>query len=204
MVKAPTFRIAAIQACPAYLDREKTVEKACALIAEAGTQGARLAVFPEAFIPGYPIWVWFMPPGRTADLREAYAQLHANAVTLPDETTARLAGAARQAGVAVAIGVNERNAEASGSTLFNTLLYIGPDGSILGRHRKLVPTGGERLVWGRGVGSDLEVYSLPFARVGGLLCWENYMPLARYALSAGGWRFTWPRPGIAANRGCRP
>ena len=99
--------------------------------------------------------------------------------------------------VAVAIGVNERNAEASGASLFNTLLYIGPDGSILGKHRKLVPTGGERLIWGRGDGSDLEVYTLPFGRVGGLICWENYMPLARYALSAWGIQIhvapTWDR-----------
>jgi nitrilase len=84
----------------------------------------------------------------------------------------------------VAIGVNERNSEAGGATLFNTLLYIGPDGAILGKHRKLIPTGGERLIWGQGDGSDLEVYPLPFGRICGLICWENYMPLARYPLSA--------------------
>jgi nitrilase len=141
-------------------------------------------VFPEAFVPGYPVWVWFIPPGRTADLRDAYTALHANAITIPSRSTERLCDAARSAGVTVAIGVNERNAEASDSTLFNTLLYIGPDGAILGKHRKLIPTGGERLVWGRGDGSDLEVYTLPFGRVSGLICWENYMPLARYALAA--------------------
>jgi nitrilase len=194
---ADTLRIAAVQACPVYLDRERTLDKACALIEEAGRHGSNLAVFPEAFVPGYPVWVWFIPPGRTADLREAYVALHANAVTIPGRSTDRLCDAARSARVAVAIGVNERNAEASGSTIFNTLLYIGPDGAILGKHRKLVPTGGERLVWGCGDGSDLAVYELPFARMGGLICWENYMPLARYALAAWGAQIhvapTWDR-----------
>ena len=88
--------------------------------------------------------------------------------------------------VTIAIGVNEKNADGSDSTLFDTLLYIGPDGSILGRHRKLIPTTGERLVWGRGDGDDLDVHQLPFGRVSGLLCWENYMPLARYTLAARG------------------
>ena len=197
MPQATSFKIAAIQACPVFLDLDRTVDKACALIASAAEGGASLAVFPEAFVPGYPVWAWFIPPGRTADLREAYALLHAAAVSIPDAFTGRLCDAARRARVAVAIGVNERNAEASGSTLFNTLLYIGADGSILGRHRKLVPTGGERLIWGRGDGSDLEVYTLPFGRVGGLICWENYMPLARYALAAWGEQIhvapTWDR-----------
>jgi nitrilase len=192
-----SFRIAAVQACPVYLDRERTLDKACRLIEEAGRGGAQLVVFPEAFVPGYPMWVWFIPPGRTADLREAYVALHANAITIPSQSTERLCDGARSARVTLAIGVNERNAEASDSTLFNTLLYIGPDGAILGKHRKLVPTGGERLVWGCGDGSDLAVYTLPFGRIGGLICWENYMPLARYALAAWGAQIhvapTWDR-----------
>jgi nitrilase len=181
-----SFTIAAVQACPVYLDRGATIAKACRLIAEVGAAGAGLAVFPEAFVPGYPVWVWFIPAGHTHPLREAYAELVANAVTVPSESTEALCSAARQARVAVAIGVNEVNAEASGTTLYNTLLYIGPDGKLLGRHRKVMPTGGERLVWAMGDGSDLEVYPLPFGRVGGLLCWENYMPLARYAMSVWG------------------
>jgi nitrilase len=197
MSASGSFRIAAVQACPVYLDRERTIHKACELIAQAAEGGAQLVVFPEAFIPGYPVWAWFVPPGRTADLREAYAALHANSITIPDSSTERLGEAARAAGVAVAIGVNERNSEASGATLFNTLLYIGPDGAILGKHRKLIPTGGERLIWGQGDGSDLEVYPLPFGRICGLICWENYMPLARYALSAWGAQIhvapTWDR-----------
>jgi nitrilase len=192
-----SFVIAAVQACPVYLDRDRTIDKACDLIAEAGRHGAQLVVFPEAFVPGYPIWSWFVPAGRTSELRDLYARLHAGAVAIPDASTDRLCDAARHAGVVVAIGVNERNVEASDSTLFNTLLYINADGAILGQHRKLVPTGGERLVWGRGDGSDLEVYSLAFGRIGGLICWENYMPLARYALSAWGIQIhvapTWDR-----------
>ncbi|HYM26164.1 MAG TPA: nitrilase-related carbon-nitrogen hydrolase, partial [Vicinamibacterales bacterium] len=104
-----SFRIAAIQACPVFLDRDRTIDKTCALIADAGKNGAVLAVFPEAFVPAYPVWSWFVPAGRTRDLREAYAALHANAVTIPDASTDRLCEAARTAGVAVAIGVNERN-----------------------------------------------------------------------------------------------
>jgi nitrilase len=194
---AQTFKVAAVQASPVYMDREATVAKACDLIRQVGREGAALAVFPEAFIPGYPLWVWFIPPGHTHPLREAYALLHANAVTIPSEATDRLCDAAREVGVTVAIGINERNSEASDSTLYNTLLYIGANGSILGKHRKLMPTGGEKLVWGLGDGSDLEVYDLPFARLGGLLCWENYMPLARYAMWAWGTQVyvapTWDR-----------
>lgn len=186
MSRNDPFRIAAVQASPVYLDRTATVDKACRLIAKAGAAGAQFVVFPEAFIPGYPLWVWFIPSGHTQPLRELYVELVRNAVTVPGDATARLCEAANAAGVTVAIGINELNAEASGTTVYNTLLYIGADGSILGKHRKVMPTGGERLVWALGDGSDLEVYDLPFARVGGLLCWENYMPLARYALSAWG------------------
>jgi nitrilase len=179
------------------MDLEATLDKACGLIAEAGRKGASLAVFPEAFLPGYPVWVWFVPSGHTQPLREIYSELHANSVTVPGPAIDRLGEAARRAGVAVAIGANERNSEASDSTLYNTLLWFAPDGRLVGRHRKLIPTAGERLVWGRGDGSDLEVYDLSFAKVGGLLCWENYMPLARYALSAWGEQIhvapTWDR-----------
>ena len=192
-----TIKIAAVQACPVYLDRDATIAKACRLIAEVGAAGGELAVFPEAFVPGYPLWVWFIPAGHTHPLREVYAELVANAVSVPSDATAQLCEAAKKAGVAVAIGINEVNAEGSGTTIYNTLLYIGPNGEILGKHRKVMPTGGERLVWALGDGSDLEVYDLPFGRVGGLLCWENYMPLARYAMSAWGTEIfvapTWDR-----------
>ena len=181
-----SFRIAAIQASSVFMDLNATTEKACRLIEEAAAGGATLAVFPEAFVAGYPIWVWFVPSGQTQALRTMYTELHRNAIAIPGPETERLGKAAAKHKITVAIGVNERNSEASDSTLYNTLLYIGPDGSVLGKHRKMIPTAGERLVWGQGAEGDLKVFDLPFARLGGLICWENYMPLARYALSAWG------------------
>jgi len=189
--------MAAVQAAPVFLDLNRTLEKACRLIEEAAKGGADLIVFPEAFLPGYPVWAWFIPPGHTHPLRALYTKLHANSITVPGPEAQRLAQAAGDLEVTIAMGVNERNSEASDSSLYNTLLYLGPDGSILGKHRKLIPTAGERLVWAQAPGSDLEVFELPFARVGGLLCWENYMPLARYALTAWGEQIhvapTWDR-----------
>jgi len=200
------FKIAAVQAAPVFLDLKSTIEKACGLIETAAEGGASLVVFPEAFVPAYPLWVWFIPPGKTHPLRALYARLHANSIAIPGPEVERLAKTARKCGVTVAIGVNERNTESSGSTLFNTILYLGPDGAVLGKHRKLIPTTGERLVWGRAAGSDLEVFELPFARVSGLLCWENYMALARHLLTARGEQIhvapTWDRgePWISSMR----
>ena len=181
-----SVRIAAVQASPVFLDLEASLDKADGLVRQAAEHGARLVVFPEAYLPGFPVWVWFAPPSHTHPLREAYSALHRASVTIPGPATDRLCEMARETSVTIAIGVNEKNADGSDSTLFDTLLYIGPDGSILGRHRKLIPTTGERLVWGRGDGDDLDVHQLPFGRVSGLLCWENYMPLARYTLAARG------------------
>jgi nitrilase len=201
-----SFRIAAVQAAPVYLDLDATLDKACDLIEQAAAGGANLVAFPEAFVSGYPVWAWFIPSGKTHPLRDLYTRLHRSAVSIPGPSVERLQNAAAAAGIAVVMGVNERNSEASDSTLYNTLVFIGGDGRLLGRHRKFVPTGGERLVWGRGDGSDLEVYELPFARVGGLLCWENYMPLARYTLAAWGEQIhvapTWDRgePWISSMR----
>jgi nitrilase len=195
--KDAPFLVAAAQAAPVFLERAATVDKACSLIAEAGARGARLIAFPEGFIPAYPFWVWFIPAGNTHALRELYSELLDQAVTVPSDATDRLCAAAREAGINVAVGINERNAEASGSTLYNSLLYIGADGRILGCHRKLVPTAGERLVHGQGDGSSLAAYDLDIGRVGGLICWENYMPLARYAMYAWGVQIyvapTWDR-----------
>jgi nitrilase len=185
-VTAAPFRVAAVQHAPVFLDRDATIEKACALIAEAAKEGARLVVFPECFVPTYPLWVWRIPAGDTHGLRALYHELLANAVTIPSDATERLCAAARDAGVVVAIGVNERNAEASGTSLYNTLLLTGADGRILGAHRKLVPTAGERLIHAQGDGSSLGVYETGIGRIGGLICWENYMPLARYTLYAWG------------------
>ncbi|NNF12062.1 MAG: carbon-nitrogen hydrolase family protein [Gemmatimonadetes bacterium] len=206
MIDSESFRIAAVQAAPVFLDLDATLDKACDLIEEAAGGGADLVAFPEAFIAGYPVWVWYIPSGKTHPLRDLYTRLHRSAISIPGPEIDRLRDAAARFGVALAVGVNERNSEASDSTLYNTLVYIGEDGRLLGRHRKFVPTAGERLVWAQGDGSDLEVYSLPFARVGGLLCWENYMPLARYTLSAWGEQVhvapTWDRgePWISSMR----
>ena len=191
------FTVAAAQASPVFLDRSGTVDRACELIGEAGKAGARLIVFPEGFIPTYPFWSWFIPAAKTHPLRELYTALLENSVTIGDETTRRLGEAARKAGIAVVMGLNEVNAEASGATLYNSLLFLDSDGEVLGVHRKLVPTVGERMVHGRGDGSSLQVYDLPFGRLSGLVCWENYMPLARYALYALGAQIhvapTWDR-----------
>ena len=206
MATSEPFRVAAVQAAPVFLDLDATLDKTCHLIRQAAEGGAQLVAFPEAFLSGYPVWVWFIPSGKTHPLRDLYTRPHDSAVSIPGPAIDRLCAAAAEANVAVVIGVNERNSEASDSTLYNTLVYIGPDGRLLGRHRKFVPTAGERLVWGQGDGSDLEVYSLPFARVSGLLCWENYMPLARYTLSAWGEQVhvapTWDRgePWISSMR----
>ncbi len=180
------FLVAAVQISPAFLDREATIGRACDAIAEAAARGARLVVFPEAFVPGYPLWVWSIAAGRTQDLRALYAELLDQSVTIPSPDVDRLCDAARGAGTCVAIGINERNSEASGTSLFNSVLFIGADGAILGVHRKLVPTAGERLVHAQGDGSTLTAYDTRLGRLGGLVCWENYMPLARQALYEGG------------------
>lgn len=191
------FRIAAAQATPVYMDRAATIDKACALIAEAGRNGARLLAFPESFVPGYPDWVWCVAAGERQLLDELYAELLANAVSIPSADTQQLCAAARAANVYVVIGMCERNVEASGGSMYNTLLYIDARGNIMGKHRKLVPTGGERLVWAQGDGSTLDVYDTELGKLGGLICWENYMPLARYAMYAWGTQIyvaaTWDR-----------
>ncbi len=184
MTREP-FSIAAIQATPLVLDREATVEKACALIVEAAAGGAKLAVFPETFIPTYPAWVRYAAPGDDVSVR-LYTQLLAQSVDVPGPSVDRLCEAAGNAGIYVVMGVNERNVEASGASLYNTLLYISDQGEFLGKHRKLVPTLGERLVWAPGAGDTLQSYDTPFGKLGGLICYENYMPLARYTLYAAG------------------
>ena len=174
---------AAIQTSPVFLDREATVEKACALIDKAAAEGAGLIVFPETFVPTYPDWVWRTTPWADGAAKW-FSRLIDQSVVVPGPVTDTLGEAARAAKAYVSIGVNERDEH--GSTLYNTQLYFGPDGAFLGKHRKLMPTGGERLVWGMGDGSTLLVVDTPFGRVGGLTCWENYMPLARAAMYAQG------------------
>ncbi|HWO73627.1 MAG TPA: carbon-nitrogen hydrolase family protein [Dehalococcoidia bacterium] len=182
-------RVAAVQATPVFLDLEATLDKACAYIQEAGRNGARLVVLPEAFVPSFPLWVAGGSTGARPDPMEThtlYAELLANAVDVPGPATARLGQAAREAGAHVIVGVNERNADASGASMYNTVLYFDDQGALLAKHRKLVPTMSERLVWTPGDGSTLTAVDTAIGKLGALICWENYMPLARFALYAWG------------------
>ena len=178
-----TVTVAAVQAAPVLLDRDATIGKVVTLTERAAAQGARLVVFPEAFVPGYPDWVWRTRPWD-AHATALYDLLFDHAVVAGSPATDVLARTAGRLGIWLVVGVSERNE--AGSTLYNSLLYFAPDGRLAARHRKLMPTGGERLVWGTGDGSTLTVTDTGFGRLGGLICWENYMPLARAALYAQG------------------
>ncbi len=181
---ADTVRVAAVQASPMFFDTPAAVQKVCTLTAEASAQAARLVLFPEAYVGGYPWGLAFGTAvgGRSDAGRRTWERYWRSAVDVPGPETARLGEAAREAGVHLCVGVIERDSTYSGGTLFCTLLYFGPDGSLLGKHRKLKPTAAERLIWGEGDGSTLTVVDTPLGRVGGLICWENYMPLARMAM----------------------
>jgi nitrilase len=176
-------KVAAVQAAPVLLNRDETIARVCMLAGEAAAQGARLVAFPEAFIPGYPDWVWRTRPWDT-DASELYAQLFDQAVVVGSAATDLLARTAQRLRIWLCVGVDERDDR--DSTIYNTLLHFAPDGTLAARHRKLMATGGERLVWGMGDGSTLTVTETGFGRLGGLICWENYMPLARAALYAQG------------------
>jgi nitrilase len=180
------IKIAAAQLSPVFLNMENTVDKVCNAIAEAGKNGAKLIVFPEAFISGYPDWVWFIPPNKSRELGNLYLKLVENAVSIPDATTDRLCKSAKLAKINVVVGMNERNSETSNSSLFNTILFIDDQGQILGKHRKLMPTNCERLIWAQGNGSTLKSYDTSAGKLGGLICWENFMPLARNAIYESG------------------
>ncbi|HEY7802559.1 MAG TPA: carbon-nitrogen hydrolase family protein [Dehalococcoidia bacterium] len=186
----PAFTAAAVQAAPMFMDRDATVDKGCELIAEAASSGARLIVFPETWIPTYPWWT----TNASVFSGRIFAELWKNAVQIPSAATDRLGAAAKAAGAYVVVGVNERDVATRG-TLYNTLLYFGPNGNVLHKHRKLVPTFMERTVWGFGDGSDLQVLDTPLGRVGGLICWEHEVTLAKYALYGQGEQVhcaTWP------------
>jgi nitrilase len=177
-----TVRVAAVQASYELMNRDATIDRVADLTAAAAAQGAELVVFPEAFIPGTPFWIDTQPIWEgDADW---FRMLAENAVAVPGPATERLGAIAHENGVWIAIGVQER--EPTGGTIYNTLLYVSPEGAVVEKHRKLVPTGSERTVWGQGDGSTLRVVSTPFGRIGGLICWENYMPLARFHLYAQG------------------
>ena len=179
-----TVRIAAVQATPVILDAGATVEKACRLIGEAAAAGARLVVLPEAFVPLYPSNAWAQGATAFGGWDDLWERLWENSVDVPGPLTERLAEACREHEVHCVIGVNERESERPGS-LYNTMLVLGPEG-LLHKHRKLMPTMHERLFHGIGAGDDLDVIATPAGRIGGLICWENRMPLARYAVYRGG------------------
>jgi nitrilase len=181
------MRVAIVQHPPVLLDREATLATAVTHLHAAADAGARLVVFPEAYVPGYPVWIWRLRPGADFELSSAiHRQLVDNSVNLVTDGLRPLRDAAAERHLVVVCGLDEREGEFSRSTLYNTLVTIGSDGTILNRHRKLMPTNPERMVWGQGDASGLRVTETTVGRVGGLICWENYMPLARYALYADG------------------
>jgi nitrilase len=185
---SPVVKVAVVQAAPVLFDRDATVEKTRRLTAEAASRGARLIVFPEAFIPAYPRGLSFgtVVGSRSHNGRRTWQTYWANAVDVPGPATRALGEAAREADAYLVVGVIERDSYFSRGTLYCTLLYFGPSGRLLGTHRKLKPTAAERLIWGEGDGSTLTVVETEFGKIGGLICWENYMPLARMAMYSKG------------------
>jgi nitrilase len=187
-----TARVAAVQAAYVLMDQKACLGKAVDLLGEAAVGGAQIVVFPEVFVPGTPIWMDARPIWDGDE--QWFALLVEQAVVVPGPVTDTLGAAAGAAGVYLVIGVEER--EPHGSTIYNTTLYFGPDGALLGKHRKLMPTGSERTVWGMGDSSTLPVIDTPHGRLSGLTCWENYMPLARFYLYAQGVDI-WAAPTLA-------
>jgi predicted amidohydrolase len=184
MTQLRTVRVAAVQATPVMLDADATVAKACRLLAEAAADGAELAVLPETFVSLYPSNAWARAAVAFSGVDELWERLWESAVDVPGPHVEALAATCAEHGIHCAIGVNERESERPGS-LYNTLLLIGPEG-LLHKHRKLMPTMQERVFHGIGRGGDLGVADTPVGRVGGLICWENRMPLARWSVYQGG------------------
>jgi nitrilase len=183
---AKIIKVAAAQLSPVFLNKTKTIKKAADAILEAGKNGSKLIVFPEAFLSGYPDWVWSIPANQSKQLNNLYVKLVENAVAVPDDTTEQLCKAAKTAKINVVMGLNETNSETSNTSLYNSILFINEKGKILGKHRKLVPTNCERLIWAQGNGNTFESYETSIGKIGGLICWENFMPLARNAIYEAG------------------
>ncbi|MDA8200105.1 MAG: carbon-nitrogen hydrolase family protein [Thermaerobacter sp.] len=184
MRRADAVTVAVVQDAPVLMDLERSVDRVIEHLAEAVGQGAELVVFPEAFLSGYPRGLGFgaVVGSRRREGRLDWGRYWRSAVEVPSPAIDRLAAAVAQAHAYVVLGVIERADHGGQGTLYGTTLYFGPEGQLLGRHRKLKPTGSERLIWGEGDGSTLTVVDTPFGPVGGLICWENYMPLARAAM----------------------
>ncbi|WP_462402366.1 carbon-nitrogen hydrolase family protein [Pseudomonas sp. Marseille-QA0332] len=182
MLELPRFKAAAVQTAPVFLDTDATVEKTVSLIQEAASNGAKLVAFPEVFISGYPYWSWI---GNPIEGSAWFERLARSAIEIPGPEISKIAQAAARHKINVVIGVNERNPQGIG-TLYNTLVTIGEDGSILGRHRKLVPTWAEKLTWAPGDASALRVHETSVGPLGALACGENTNTLARFSLIAQG------------------
>lgn len=178
----PTVTAAAVQAAPIFLDREQSVEKACDLIAEAGRGGADVTVFPEGFVPGHPLWHHFHPSTSEVSQRLG-TELFKNAVAVPGPSTERLARAAEKAGTYVVMGVCEKAANTTGA-MYNSQVFFSPNGDLLGTHQKLTPTSGEQLVHAEGRAGAFGTVETDFGPMSGLICGENWNPLAIYALAA--------------------
>jgi nitrilase len=179
--------VACVQAEPVVLDLERTLDKLESLAAEAAGNGAKLVVFPETFVPVYPSsrWAKAFAGWRNAAAKRTFARIAESSVAVGDPAERRLGACARELGIWLVTGVNEVEPDRPG-TIYNALLYHSPDGTLALHHRKLVPTNHERLIWGQGDGRGLDAVETGFGRIGGLICWENYMPLARTALYESG------------------
>jgi nitrilase len=174
--------VACVQVEPVLFDREATIDKLAELLAEVASRGAQLAVFPETFLPAYPSSRWARHLAAGDGAKAVFARLARESLEIPGPASDRLAGIAREHGVWLALGANELER----GTIYNALLLYSPEGKLELHHRKLVPTNHERLVWGQGDGRGLRAIETPLGRVGGLICWENQMPLARFALYESG------------------
>jgi len=180
-------KIAVVQKSPIFMDKEKTITLTVDSVREAASSGAKLVIFTEAFIAGYPAWIWRLRPGGDWALcEEIHALLLDSAVDLESEDLRPLLDIAAKLNVTIVCGMNEIGGSLSQATLYNTVVVIDTNGCIINRHRKLMPTNPERMVWGFGDGSGLKVVDTPAGRIGALICWENYMPLARFSLYSQG------------------
>jgi len=173
-------KVAAAQVAPVFMDKEATIDKACKAIEEAGKNDARLVVFPETFVPGYPYWRGIQPISRWSDLMVEYQK---NSIEIPSDDTDVICDASRDAGIITALGCSEMDDRLGSETLYNTLLFIDDDGEILGRHRKLMPTHAERMIWGMGDASDVAVFDTGIGAIGGMVCYENHMTLQKAAMA---------------------
>lgn len=181
---ANTFKVAVVQAAPVAFDRDRTIQKVRALASDAARLGARLVLFPEAFVSAYPRGLDFgaVVGARTDAGREDFRRYWESSVDVPGPAADQLGRTARANDIYLVVGVVER----AGGTLYCSVLFFAPDGSLLGKHRKIMPTGSERLVWGFGDGSTMPVFDTPLGKLGAVICWENYLPLMRAAMYAKG------------------